>query len=80
MLSFNIEILLESAICILGLVFLGVDFDTRWTERKKAFRVFAEVENKFFVMEGAMSGLVLRLRHKKNWLINGIGYKVLNLF
>jgi hypothetical protein len=40
-------------------MFFRMDFDARGTEGKKTFLIFAEVEDEFLWMEGAVARLVL---------------------
>jgi hypothetical protein len=42
---------------------LGVDFDAGGTEGKEAVCIFAEVEDEFFGVEGAMFGFVDLFAH-----------------
>lgn len=41
----------------------GVEINARWTEWQQAVRIFAEIENSLFGVEGALLGAINRFRH-----------------
>ena len=57
------DLLLELAIGLLWFMFISVYFDTRRTKRKEALCIFAEIEDKFFGVEGTMLRSVNLLSH-----------------
>ena len=62
-------VLFELAVCLLGAMLFGVDFDAGGTEGEEALRVLAEIEDQFFGVESAALWLVDLLHRNGNQIL-----------